>query len=160
MGGRARNKRRRLDHPRHLRFDITYPLSLIPYPSSIIPNPLSLIPYPLSLILYPFYPAILNSCTPLRARSWRVNILFLEIHPFTPNTWHLTPDTWHLTPDTWHLTCDTGWGINFLSKLQISSSYDLSVMMFWRFGKGSLTQLIIYWITKVFVEQPRLHLVC
>ena len=59
----------------------------------------------------------------------------------TPDTWHLTrdtghvtPDMWHVTSDMWHVTCDTWWGMNILSKLQLPSSYDLGVMMFWRFG--------------------------
>ena len=43
----------------------------------------------------------------------------------------------HLTGDTWHVV---GWGVNILSKCQLSSSYGLGVMMFWKFGgKGSLT---------------------
>ena len=57
--------------------------------------------------------------------------------------WHMTPDTWHVTPDTWHLTCDTWWGVNILSKCQLSSSQGLGVMMLWRFGgKCWLSNLI------------------
>ena len=75
--------------------------------------------------------------------------------------WHLTPDTWHLTRDTWHLTCDTWWGVNILSKFQLPSSFGLGGKGIWRSGgKGSLTWSISEWITKVFIEQPRLHQVC
>ena len=60
--------------------------------------------------------------------------------------WHLTPETWHMTHDMWQW-----WGVNILSKFQLSSSHGLGVMIFWRFGgKGSLNE----WMTKVFVEQP------
>ena len=66
--------------------------------------------------------------------------------------WHLTPDTWHLAPDMWHVV-----GVNILSTFQLSSSYSLGVMMFWRFGgQVSLSDLI----TRLFVEQPQLHRVC
>ena len=61
----------------------------------------------------------------------------------------MTRDTWHVTCDMWH----TWWRVNILSKFQLPSSYALGVMMFWRFGgKGS--------VTKVIVEQHRLHQVC
>ena len=45
----------------------------------------------------------------------------------------LTPWT-HGTHDTWHLTCDRWWGVNILSKCQLSSFHGLGVMMFWMFG--------------------------
>ena len=40
----------------------------------------------------------------------------------------------NLTPDTGHLTCDTWWGVNIISKCQLSSSQGLGAMMFLRFG--------------------------
>ena len=47
--------------------------------------------------------------------------------------------TWHVTCDTWHLTCDMFWGVNILSKFQLSSSYSLWFMLLWRSGgKGWL----------------------
>ena len=59
----------------------------------------------------------------------------------------MTPDKWQLTHDTWHLTHDVWWGVNILSKFQLSSSYDLGVMIFWRFGdKGWITAWMNEWI--------------
>ena len=49
--------------------------------------------------------------------------------------WHKTCDTWQMKHDTWHLTSDMWWGVNILSKFQLSSSYNLGVIMFWRHGK-------------------------
>ena len=41
--------------------------------------------------------------------------------------------------DMWHLTCDMWWGVNILSKFELSSSHGLGVIMLWRFGgKGWL----------------------
>ena len=40
----------------------------------------------------------------------------------------------NFTRDTWHLTHEIWWEVNILSKCQLSSSYGLGVMMFWRFG--------------------------
>ena len=56
-------------------------------------------------------------------------------------------------------------GVYILPKFQLPSSYGLDVMMFWRFGgKGSLThcfnEWMNEWVTKVIVEQLRLHEVC
>ena len=66
-------------------------------------------------------------------------------------------DNGDLTTDTWHVTYDTWRGLTILLKFQLTSSYGLGVLLFWRFqGKGSANWLI----TKVFVEQPRLHWVC
>ena len=39
--------------------------------------------------------------------------------------WHMTCDTWHMACDMWHMSCDTWWGVNILSKFQLSSSYGL-----------------------------------
>ena len=54
--------------------------------------------------------------------------------------WHVTRYTWHMTSDMWHMTCDTCWGVNILSKFQLSSSNGLGVMLLWiYFNKPSLT---------------------
>ena len=77
----------------------------------------------------------------------------------THDMWHLTRDTWHVTPDMWHLTCDTWRAVIIVSKFQLPSSYSLGVEAFWRFwGKRSLSKLMNELMTKVLVEQPRLHL--
>ena len=63
----------------------------------------------------------------------------------------------HLTPDMLKMRG----GFTILSKCQLPSSYSLSLMMFWRFeGKGSPTESVNQWVTKVFVEQPWQHRVC
>ena len=82
-------------------------------------------------------------CNFLKRKSKKIWHLTPDKWHRTPDIWHLTPDIWHMTHDTWHLTCHTWWGVNILSKVQLSSSHYLGVMMFWRFGgKGWLTQLI------------------
>ena len=69
---------------------------------------------------------------------------------------YVTHDKWHVTRDTWHVT--RGWRWTFSQNF---SSYGLGVLIFWKFGgKGSPTQSINEWVTKVLVEQPRLHRVC
>ena len=65
-----------------------------------------------------------------------------------------TKDTWHLTLDNWHRTCDTWWGANILLKFQLPSSYGFEG--FEERGRW-LNELINQWVTKVIVEQPRLH---
>ena len=79
----------------------------------------------------------------------------------TCDTWHVTRDMWHMTCGTWHLTRDTFWGVNILSKFQLPSSYCLWFMILWRSGgKGSRTDSMNEWATRLFIEQPRLHRVC
>ena len=70
-------------------------------------------------------------------------------------------DTWKVTRDTWQVTHDTYCGMNILSKFQLSSSSRLGLTVLWiYFHKPWLNYLITNWITKLFVEQPRLHRVC
>ena len=77
----------------------------------------------------------------------------------TCDTWHVTPDTWHVTHDKWHVSRDTQEVMNIASKFQVPSSYGLCVYVSWRFWtKGSPTQWINQWITKVFIEHPRVKL--
>ena len=64
-----------------------------------------------------------------------------------------TYDTWQVTLDTWHMTCDRWWTL-----CKNLRSLSLMVWNLWCFEdfeeKGhSLNQ----WLTRVFVEQPRLH---
>ena len=66
--------------------------------------------------------------------------------------WHKTDDMWHLIGDTRQVTRDTWYGVNILSKFQLSSSSGLGVKMFWRFGGKALVNESV---TEVFVEQPR-----
>ena len=65
-------------------------------------------------------------------------------------------DTWHMTHDMWQVTHDGG--VNILSKFQLPSSCGLAVKVFWRFGgNGSLIESVNQLITRLFVEQLRLH---
>ena len=58
---------------------------------------------------------------------------------------------WQVTPDTWR-------GMDMISKFQLSSSYGLGVLMFWRSGgkDDSFDQWMNELMTKAFVEQPGL----
>ena len=78
----------------------------------------------------------------------------------TCDTWHVTCDTWHVTRDTWHMTCDMLWGVNILSKVQLPCSYGLWFLEDWEEKDDQLNQWINEWITRLFIEQPRLHRVC
>ena len=65
-------------------------------------------------------------------------------------------DLWHMTRDTWHVT-RLGGGEHCL-KSQLPSSYRLWFMILWRSGgKGWIAELINEWMTRLFIEQPRLH---
>ena len=57
--------------------------------------------------------------------------------------------------DTWHVR-----GVNILSKFQLPSSYRLWFMILWRYFRKRLTKLINESVTRMLVEQPRLHRVC
>ena len=90
----------------------------------------------------------------------------------TCDTWHVTHDMWHVTHDTWHVTCDTwhvthdtwhvwgGWTFS-----QNFSSLALTVCDLWYYEDleekdRSVNQWINELITRLFIEQPRLHRVC
>ena len=77
----------------------------------------------------------------------------------TWDMWHLTPDTWNLTPDTWHMTHDMWHVVGYKHYIKILPPLLLQfgcndVLRFE--GKFLLKDLV----TKVFLEQPRLHRVC
>ena len=60
---------------------------------------------------------------------------------------------WHVTCDTWHVTRDIFGGVNILSKFQFPFViYD--IMKIWR---KRMSYLMNEWITRLFIEQPRLH---
>ena len=84
-----------------------------------------------------------------------------KIWHLTFDMWHVTCNTWHVTHDMWHMTRDMFGGVNILSKFQLPSSYGLWFMILWRSGgKGWLSKSVNQWITRLFIEQPRLHRVC
>ena len=61
----------------------------------------------------------------------------------------------------WSMTHDMQQVVNMVSIIQVPSFNGLGVILFWRFGgKGSVTDWMNELITKVLVEQPRLHQVC
>ena len=82
--------------------------------------------------------------------------------------WHLTSDTWHLTPDTLYVTRDNDmWHIvRGEHSLKMSAPYLLGLGLFSvlkilnKWITDLINQLINEWLTRVFVEQPRLHRVC
>ena len=43
---------------------------------------------------------------------------------------HVTRDMWSVTCDMWNVTCDMLWGVNILSKCQLTSSYSLWFLIF------------------------------
>ena len=67
-----------------------------------------------------------------------------------------------ITCDTWHVICDT---LDFLGgehSLKISAPY-FSLFMIYditKIWRKRVTELINYLITRLFIEQPRLHRVC
>ena len=67
--------------------------------------------------------------------------------------WQVTCDTWQVTHDKWQVG-----EANLLSKFQLPSSYCLGVEGFEDFK--DMGHLASEWMTKVCVEQPRLHRVC
>ena len=76
--------------------------------------------------------------------------------------WHVTRDTWHVARDTWHVTRDMFGGWTFS---QIFSSLALMVCDLWCYEDleekdDSLNELKTEWTTRLFIEQPQLHLVC
>ena len=76
---------------------------------------------------------------------------------------YLTCDTWHMTreSDTCHVTRDTIGGVNILSKFQLPSSSGLLFMILLRSGgKRWPSESVSQWMTRLVIEQPRLHRVC
>ena len=76
--------------------------------------------------------------------------------------WHVPGDMWQVICDWWQVTRDTWlmvWGEHFLkmSALRLSRFGSYDVLKIWR---KRITELISKRMTKVFVEQPRLHRVC
>ena len=62
----------------------------------------------------------------------------------------------------WHVTRDIFWGVDILSKFQLLA---LTVCDLWYYEDleekaHGLNKLINYWVTRLFIEQPRLHRVC
>ena len=82
----------------------------------------------------------------------------------TSDMWHVTHDTWHVTcdetRDTWHVTCFGGWTFS-----QNFSSLALTVCDLWYYEDLEekdewINELMNQWMTRLFIEQPRLHRVC
>ena len=70
---------------------------------------------------------------------------------------------WHVTHDMWHMICNTQLVVKIVSKCQIPSSNGLGVMFFFEDVEEKnelLTELMNELMTKVFIEQARLHRVC
>ena len=78
----------------------------------------------------------------------------------TSDMWHVTRDTWHVTRVTWHMTCLGGWTFS-----QNFSSLALTVCDLWYYEDlqekaDGLNRWINESMTRLFIEQPRLHRVC
>ena len=93
---------------------------------------------------------------PCRQKPWQ------KWH-MTLDSWHMTCayDMWHVTHDTWPVTCDMWHMEGGEHSLKISSIYFIRFR--WRcfedtWTKGSPNQWRNELMTKVFVEQPRLHI--
>ena len=73
----------------------------------------------------------------------------------THDMWHVTCDTWHVTRDMWHMTRLGGW------TLSQNSSLALTVCDLWYYEDlEEKDEWINEWMTRLFIEQPRLHRVC
>ena len=95
-----------------------------------------------------------TSFTPLSKKIEKIIKLWHE----TCDMWHLTCDKWHMTCDMWHLIGGGRWTFyqSFSSLAVLLGSEGVSKIFSQRLPSDSLTDLM----TKVFVEQPRLHRVC
>ena len=79
--------------------------------------------------------------------------------------WHMTCDMWHVTRgmkyvsrDIWYLTSDMWGEVKHLKKFQLPSSYGFGIKVCSQYlHKESVSDVIIEWVTEVFVEQPRQH---
>ena len=86
---------------------------------------------------------------------------FVKKKKMTCDTWHVTRDMWHVTCDTWHVAhLGGGWTYS-----QNFSSLALTVCDLWYYEDleekdDSVTEWINKSITRLFIEQPRLHRVC
>ena len=74
--------------------------------------------------------------------------------------WLVTGDMWHLTRDMWHVTRDMfagGWTFS-----QNFSSLALTVYDLWYYEdlEERMTDSVNELMTRLFIEQPRLHRVC
>ena len=79
----------------------------------------------------------------------------------TYDTWHVTRDMWHMTHDNWHVTHDT-WHVWVGEHSLKISAPALNVCDLWYYEDmeekdDSLNELNNQWITRLFIEQPRLH---
>ena len=73
----------------------------------------------------------------------------------------VTHAMWHATHDKWLITCDMGHMEGREHSLKTSGLYltqfgSEGILKIWR---KRISELVYEWMTKVFVEQPQLHLV-
>ena len=84
----------------------------------------------------------------------------MDIWHVTCDMWNMTHDTWHMTRDTGHMTRLGGWTFS-----QNFSTLALTVCDLWYYEDleekdDSMNQSINQLMTRLFIEQPRLHRVC
>ena len=69
---------------------------------------------------------------------------------------HFPPDTWHLTCETWHVTHGGGWTFSKNVSSPALTVWDRQCLEDFKRKDHRLNQ----WMTKVLIEQNRLHWVC
>ena len=92
-----------------------------------------------------------------REKKWHFTC---DMWHVTCDMWHVTCDMWHVTCDMWHVTCDTWhvWGNEHSLKISASLLFVIyDIMNIWR---KRMIRLINESVTRLFIEQPRLHRVC
>ena len=76
------------------------------------------------------------------------------------DTWHLTRDTCHPTYDTWYVTDGGGWTFSQNVSFLALTIWDLLCCDDLEEKDYRINQLMKYYLAELFVEQPRLHVVC
>ena len=98
--------------------------------------------------------------------NFKFVIMYMVFSAKSFDLWHMTCDTWHVTFDMWYVTYDMWLVVRGEHSLKISAPYLLrlviyDIMKIWRKRLTDwLTDSLNQPITKVLVEQPRLHRVC
>ena len=84
--------------------------------------------------------------------------IFACIH--FPLRWRGRSDTWHVTHDTWHMTHSVGWTFSQNFSFLALPVWEWQCFEYISTNHQLLSYSITQLITKLFVEQPRLHRVC
>ena len=74
--------------------------------------------------------------------------------------WHMTGGTWHVTHNTRHLTFDRLWTLGQNFRSLALTDWEIGCFEDLKEKDDQLNEWINEWVTKLFVEQPRLHRIC